>query len=375
MEGRLCRWALALQEFDFTIKYSKGINNQNADALSRLVSDRSNHFNAAVQVVAPIISNQELQSAQTADPVISKVISTLLEGAEPQALVVQDYFTKWLSVFPLKNQTASAVAQQLIQLFYQMGRPRIVHTDQGRNFESDLFKHGRTYHPEGDGLVERSNRTILQILRSLADKDSQWDQLLPAAVLAYSTSQHVTTGFTPYELMFGRQPLLVDGPFHILGQQGYDPPSYHDQLLARMQRTYHSARSHMQKAAERQRRAYDAHNTAKPVYQAGDSVWLYRITMGIEKSSTPMTFEKSSRVRILESCLKSVTCQKLTAWSHCRIRCLQQPITHDATLKEGLPGGTILLSGSVTTCPSQLEDELNIGKGGCSIANQARPIS
>ncbi|KFD60842.1 hypothetical protein M514_11406 [Trichuris suis] len=167
-----------------------------------------------------------------------------------------------------------------------MGPPRIVHTDKGRN-ESDLSKEAcrafgikktRTtpYHPEGDGLVERGNRTILQILRSLADKDSQWDQLLPAAVLAYNTFQHATTGFTPYELMFGRQPLLVDGPFHVLEQQGYDPPSYHDQLLARMQRTCHSARSHIQKAAERQRGAYDAHNTAKPVYQAGDSVWLYR---------------------------------------------------------------------------------------------------
>ncbi|KFD59564.1 hypothetical protein M514_28255 [Trichuris suis] len=182
------------------------------------------------------------------------------------ALVVQDYFTKWLSVFPRKSQTAAAVAQQLIHLFYQMGPPPIVHTDQGRNFESDLFKEVcrtfgtkkmRTtpYHPEGDGLVERGNRTILQILRSLADKDSQWDQLLPAAVLAYKTSQHATTSFTPYELMFGRQPLLVDGPFHVLGQQGYDPPSYHDQLLARMQRKCHSARSHIQKAAERQRRA------------------------------------------------------------------------------------------------------------------------
>ncbi|KFD59565.1 hypothetical protein M514_28256 [Trichuris suis] len=60
------------------------INSQNADALSRLVSDCSNHFNAAVQIAAPTISNQELQSAQTADPVISKVISPLLEGAEPQ---------------------------------------------------------------------------------------------------------------------------------------------------------------------------------------------------------------------------------------------------------------------------------------------------
>ncbi|KFD66787.1 hypothetical protein M514_20931 [Trichuris suis] len=56
------------------------------------------------------------------------------------ALVVQDYFTKWLSVFPLKSPTAAAVAQQLIQLFYQMGPPRIVHADQGRNFESDLLK-------------------------------------------------------------------------------------------------------------------------------------------------------------------------------------------------------------------------------------------
>ena len=37
MEGLLCRWALAMQEYDFTIKYRKGNQNSNADALSRCV--------------------------------------------------------------------------------------------------------------------------------------------------------------------------------------------------------------------------------------------------------------------------------------------------------------------------------------------------
>jgi transposase InsO family protein len=87
-------------------------------------------------------------------------------------LVVQDYFTKWADARPLPDQTASRITTELVDLFTTYGVPEIVHSDQGRNFESAIFqqvlkafgvKKTRTtaYHPQGDGMVERFNCTLL----------------------------------------------------------------------------------------------------------------------------------------------------------------------------------------------------------------------
>uniref|UniRef100_A0A5S6R5R5 Integrase catalytic domain-containing protein n=1 Tax=Trichuris muris TaxID=70415 RepID=A0A5S6R5R5_TRIMR len=203
------------------------------------------------------------------------------------ALAVQDYFTKWQRAFPLHNQTASTVAKQLVQLFHQMGPPEILHTGQGRTFESSVLKEvwyafgvkkTRTtpYHPQGDGPVERTNRTILQILRTLAEKDSQWDELLPAAALSYNTSQHTSTGFTPYEMMFGRQHFGMNRMADRNQQFRYDTSSYHDQLLTRMNKAFYMAKFNLAQAAERQRRGYNARIDVKRIFHVGDAVWLYR---------------------------------------------------------------------------------------------------
>ena len=63
MEGLLCRWALALQEYDFTIKYRKGCLNNNADALSRSIS---HSVSAATRVLTDTFKDQ-LQAAQYDD--------------------------------------------------------------------------------------------------------------------------------------------------------------------------------------------------------------------------------------------------------------------------------------------------------------------
>ena len=81
-------------------------------------------------------------------------------------LVLQDYFTKWLEAIPLPDQTAARITDELVRVFTKYGLPDILHSDQGRNFESCILKQTmaalgvtklRTtaYHPQGDGMVER----------------------------------------------------------------------------------------------------------------------------------------------------------------------------------------------------------------------------
>ena len=91
-------------------------------------------------------------------------------------LVLMDHFTKWCQAFPTKDQKASTVARILVSsVFSRCGPPTVLHSDQGRNFDSTLMyeiyqlmgiKKTRTtaYHPQCDGLVERQNRTLQNIL-------------------------------------------------------------------------------------------------------------------------------------------------------------------------------------------------------------------
>ena len=116
---------------------------------------------------------------------------------------------------------ASLIARvDVNEIICRFGIPDTIHTDQGRNFESGLIrdicqllgvKKTRTtpYHPESDGLVERFNRTLIDMLSmAVSDNDRGWDLQLSTLLLAYWTSRHETTGTTLFFLMFGRDPRL-----------------------------------------------------------------------------------------------------------------------------------------------------------------------
>ena len=83
--------------------------------------------------------------------------------------------TKLAEPIPIPNQTAACITTELIRVFSHYGIPNILHSDQGRNFESTILletlnafgvtkSHTTAYHPSGDGLVERLNRSLLQML-------------------------------------------------------------------------------------------------------------------------------------------------------------------------------------------------------------------
>jgi len=102
-------------------------------------------------------------------------------------------------------------------VFTVVGPPQKLHSDQGRNFEcrilADLckafgMKKCRTtpYHPMGDGLVKRMNHSLLTMIRTHVEKDSQWEEHLKLLLFMYRTTKHTTTGLSPYEILFGSNP-------------------------------------------------------------------------------------------------------------------------------------------------------------------------
>ena len=200
-------------------------------------------------------------------------------------LVVQDYFTKWPVAIPLRDQTASRISTELVKLFSTYGQPDLLHSDQGRNFESTILSQvleafgvekTRTtaYHPQGDGMVERLNRSLLQLLRSYVDKYDDWEEHLPLALYAYRTSTHTSTGASPFMLMYGRQP-KTDLSHTI----GFDTQSYGAHLRAKLAELRDLVEINLVEAAQHQKSTYDRRATLRSM-AAGDSVWLSIPTAG-----------------------------------------------------------------------------------------------
>uniref|UniRef100_A0A9J8CAA1 ribonuclease H n=1 Tax=Cyprinus carpio carpio TaxID=630221 RepID=A0A9J8CAA1_CYPCA len=133
-------------------------------------------------------------------------------------LVIVDYATRYPKALPLRKATAKSIAQELFLLASRVGLPLEILTDQGTPFMSRLMadlcrllrvKQLRTtvYHPQTDGLVERFNQTLKQMLRRVAAEDKRdWDLMIPYVLFGIREVPQASTGFTPFELLFGRQP-------------------------------------------------------------------------------------------------------------------------------------------------------------------------
>ena len=101
-------------------------------------------------------------------------------------------------------------------LVSRFGVPSQIHSDQGAQFESNLFQalcrilgiektHTTPYHPQSDGLVERFNRTLEDMLCKVVETNHKnWDDCLPLVMMAYRSSIHETTGKSPVRMMLGR---------------------------------------------------------------------------------------------------------------------------------------------------------------------------
>ncbi len=168
-------------------------------------------------------------------------------------LVITDHFTKYAVAIPTADQKARTVAKALWNNFFiHYGIPERLHSDQGRDFESAVIKvlclllgikKTRTtpYHPRGNP-VERFNQTLLQMLGTLQEEDKiKWRDHVQHMVHAYNCTKNDTTGFSPYMLMFGRQPSLpIDVAFGIKpeGEKKISHAEYVKKLQESLQESY-----------------------------------------------------------------------------------------------------------------------------------------
>ena len=132
----------------------------------------------------------------------------------------------YAQALPSKNQTSKTTARLLFDIFIcHYGLPACLHSDQGRNFKSQVIKElcsianiekSRTtpYHPMGNGMPERFNQTLLNMLGTLEDhQKSDWKSYVPSLVHAYNSTRQESTGYSPHFLMFGRHPRFAVDAF------------------------------------------------------------------------------------------------------------------------------------------------------------------
>ncbi|CAK1595807.1 unnamed protein product [Parnassius mnemosyne] len=140
------------------------------------------------------------------------------ESGNKYFMVEMDYFTKWPEVFAIPNQEASTVADKLVhEVFCRFGVPLEIHSDQGRNFESQIFQETcrvmgtqktrtTSYHPQSDGMVERFNQTLERYLAKVVEKRQRdWDRHIQPFLLSYRSAVHESTSVTPAFVNFGRE--------------------------------------------------------------------------------------------------------------------------------------------------------------------------
>ena len=246
------------------------------------------------------------------------------ENGNRYIVVIADYYTKWTESFPMPNMEARTVVKILVEaVITRFGVPRIIHSDQGKQFESELFSQmcrllhiekTRTtpYHPQSDGMVERFNKTLACMLSMYVDENQRnWDEQLPYVMMAYRSSQHETTGMTLNLLMLGRE---TSTPLDILYEM---PPGVKKipsnqwvwELQEHLETAHTLVRQNTSEAMLRQKKYHDA-KLAYEKFKKQDQVYVYFPVKKVGCSSKLTSYWRGpfEVVEKLSDVLYKVTC-------------------------------------------------------------------
>ena len=208
-------------------------------------------------------------------------------------LIVCDVFTKYVVAVPLRTIDALAVAEAFLDRWcHVFGFPYHVHSDQGGNLTGQLWRelcrhlrieHTRTtpYRPQANGQNERTNRTIIELLRTTQSQHADWYKRIAGTCFSYNSTPHSATNFSPFYLMFGSEPITdIDARLPPGYRAHAKPTNVHARLLLERLETAHAtARQHLRRAAESRKRYYDrdidtGRHHRRRYYQEGERVLL-----------------------------------------------------------------------------------------------------
>lgn len=246
-----------------------------------IVTDQYHCYGMGGDVELFVQKCQSCATLKTAGPTTKAALQSYQTGAALDCLHLDmlgpflvstagiiDQFTRWVEAYGVPDQGAETTARRLVYEFIsRFGCPLELHSDQGRNFESTLFKtvcqllqitKTRTtpYRPASNGLVERFNRTLLQMVRCYVDQNQKtWDENLPLLTAAYHSTRNASTGFSLNRLMLGRE---VHQPHDIwsgaaeLKRDRCEVPEFQSELEQGLKEAQEANIEHLKVAQERQ---------------------------------------------------------------------------------------------------------------------------
>ena len=208
-------------------------------------------------------------------------------GGYQYILVIIDHFTRFAQAYPTKNKSAKTAAQRLYQDFLlRYGIPAKLMSDQGGEFQNQIINElndiigitkARTtpYHPQSNGACERMNKTLLKMLRSLPENaKGQWPQHLNHLIHAYNCMPHSGTGYSPFFLMYGREPKLPIDLLLAINEDNVtetDYKQYVNEWVKGMKEAYHIAHANSLKRKETDKKRWNAKSLLSTL-QVGDRV-------------------------------------------------------------------------------------------------------
>ena len=142
-------------------------------------------------------------------------------------VVAIDNFTRFVDAKALKDQSASRFAKYFTNLICRFGIPKVIVTDNAKTFDNKLVKEvcnlfqiehqmAAPHHSRGNSVTERVIQTVqekLSLITNHVCSSLSWDSALPNVILSINSKYHKATGFSPFELLFGRQPPVIQQSF------------------------------------------------------------------------------------------------------------------------------------------------------------------
>lgn len=194
-----------------------------------------------------------------------------------------DYLTKWVEAFPMRDTKAETVAKIFInEIITRHSAPSKLLSDQGQNFLSNLIKsiceyfkinkiQTAPYNPKCDGLVERFNKTLCKMLSAYSNSNqTNWDLYLPLVLFAYRTAEQSTSGYSPFSLLYGREPRLGDLDNYNLG---YEPGKF----ISDLHNNWLLAKHKIVKQAEINEKLYNSkYKKPHPEYKENEYVRIFK---------------------------------------------------------------------------------------------------
>lgn len=197
-----------------------------------------------------------------------------------------DHLTRYSETAPLRTGCAEEVASFFLhRIVLRHGAPRVLLSDRGRTFLSNIVAEvlhaSRTvhklttgYHPQTNGLTERFHRTLSDMLSMyIAPDHSNWDHILPFVTFAYNTATQRTTGYSPFFLVYGRQPSSPLDTCFFTAPVSRSAPST-EQFISRVKYCRQLARDRTTECQQDRTERYNAsHRTVD--FRPGDEVLLW----------------------------------------------------------------------------------------------------